>query len=196
MPRIAVTKKNKKPDVILKHAASLFRKKGFSAAGMRELAGEMKIEAPSIYNHFNSKAHILEKICENIAEKFTGHLKETEKKELSAAKKLEQLIRFHIKIMVTHFDELFVANHEWKHLPEVAQNDFLQQRKNYEQAMVQMIKQGITEGDLKNHHPLITALTILSALRGLEFWHKYHGLVKEKMLENNIVQQLLTGIKK
>lgn len=196
MARIVVPKKTTKLQVISQNAALLFRQKGYSAASMRELAELINIEAPSLYNHIDNKAHLLQLICEDIAGKFTRHLEEVEANELPASKKLEQLIRFHIKMMVTHFDALFVANHEWKHLPELAQTAFLQQRKNYENGMVQIIKQGITEGELKNHHPQIAALTILSALRGLEFWHKYHKLVKEKILENNIVQQLLTGIKK
>lgn len=182
--------------MIAGHAATLFREKGYNAASMRELADRMGIEAPSLYNHIDNKAEILQTICSSVADKFTKHLEEIELKEITAAKKLEALIRFHIKIMVTHFDSLFVSNHEWRHLPDQAKKEFLQKRKNYETGMVQIIKQGITDGELKNHHPQIAALTILSALRGLEFWHKYHGIVKEKLLENNIVQQLLTGIKK
>ena len=94
LPRIVVTKKNKKSDVILKHAAALFRIKGYPAASMRELAAEMKIEAPSLYNHFSSKANILENICENVAERFTTHLKETEEKTLCLCVSLKEIKLF------------------------------------------------------------------------------------------------------
>ncbi len=194
MAKILTTKKQTKSAVITKVASLLFREKGYNAASMRELAEQLNVEAPSLYNHINSKAELLRNICGEVAEAFTNNLDEITEEPISSSKKLEKLIRFHIKTTLSNFDMLFVANHEWRHLPEPWLSEFLQQRKNYENRMVQIIKQGILAGEFKNHQPQVAALTILSALRGLEFWQKYNKLNNVKALENNIVQQLLTGI--
>ena len=180
--------------MITLEAAALFREKGYNSASMRELAERLNVEAPSLYNHISSKTELLKNICWQVAESFTSHMAVVEKEEIPAAKKLELLIRFHIKTTLTHFDLLFVANHEWRHLPEPLLTNFLQQRKSYENRVVQIIKQGILAGELKHHQPQVAALTILAALRGLEFWQKYNKLNNVRALENNIVQQLLTGI--
>ena len=44
---------------ILRVAANLFKKKGYSAVTMRDLAKAMGIKAASLYNHINSKQEIL-----------------------------------------------------------------------------------------------------------------------------------------
>jgi AcrR family transcriptional regulator len=51
-------------------AQKLFKTKGYAAVGMRELAKEVGIEAPSIYNHYKSKDDILREICFDISEQF------------------------------------------------------------------------------------------------------------------------------
>ena len=194
MAKIQVSRNISRNDVILKCAAGLFRKKGFRATSMRELAEVLGIEAPSLYNHIGSKSELLQNICLNIARQFTIHIERLETSEFTATKKIEKLIRFHIQIMLKSFDEVFVANHEWKQLPEPFLNDFLSQRKAYETQMVQFVKDGINSGEFRKIHPQVTVLTILSAVRGLEFWQKHKGQVNTKALENNIVQHLIKGI--
>jgi AcrR family transcriptional regulator len=194
MAKIKVSRNISRNDVILKSAAKLFRQKGFRATSMRELADALGIEAPSLYNHIGSKSELLQDICLDVARQFTTHIDSLEKLELSATKKIEKLIRFHIQIMLKSFDEVFVANHEWKQLPEPFLAQFLQQRKAYETQMVQFVKDGIHNGEFRKIHPQVTVLTILSAVRGLEFWQKHKDQVNTKALENNIVQHLIKGI--
>ncbi len=183
-----------KKDSILKKAATLFRTKGFKASSMRELALAMGVEAPSLYNHIGSKSELLQSICAKVAQDFQNHLQEVETSGEPAIEKLEKLIRFHIQMMLQSFDEVCVSNHEWKYLEEPHLGNFLQQRKNYEQRMILLVKHGIDEKVLKNIHPQVAVLTILSAVRGLEFWQRYKKELDATVLENNMVNHLLTGI--
>ena len=43
--------------------------------------------------------------------------------------------------MMENFDEVYVANHEWKHLQEPYLSDFLNIRRNYEKSLVASLKQ-------------------------------------------------------
>ena len=181
-------------DLIIKKAASLFRKKGFSASSMRELAVTIGVEAPSLYNHIGSKSELLQAICNEVAHTFNMHLDNTLLLQGSVKNKLEKLIRFHIRMMLESFDEVYVANHEWKHLPKPMLSNFLSQRRMYEKHFVQLIKDGIEQGKLKNIHPHVAALTILSAVRGLEFWQRHRKQLSMEELENNMVQHLLNGL--
>ena len=52
-----------KKDIILKKAAGLFHKKGYSATTMRELAQVVGIEASSLYRHINSNEELLILFC-------------------------------------------------------------------------------------------------------------------------------------
>ncbi|MDB5203055.1 MAG: transcriptional regulator, TetR family [Ferruginibacter sp.] len=194
MAKIKVATHGSKKDAILKKAASLFRKKGFASSSMRELAESIGVEAPSLYNHIGSKSELLQDICFKVANDFTLQLREVESSAAGNTGKIEQLIRFHVRMMLQSFDEVYVSNHEWKHLKEPHLSNFLAQRKLYEGKLVQLIREGITEKELKNLHPHVAALTILSAVRGLEFWQRHKKDISTDVLENNMVQHLLNGL--
>ncbi len=194
MAKIKTLANGSKKDVILKNASALFRKKGFKATSLRELAETMDIEAPSLYNHIDSKAALLEEICFGVAKDFTEYMNLIIGSKESAVDKLSKLIRFHIQKIYTDFDNVFVSNHEWKQLSKKQLVEFLIQRKAYENAFVEIINEGVKKKLFKTLHPQITVLTILSAVRGLEFLHSHKNEFSIEILEENMVQHLLTGI--
>ncbi len=194
MAKIKAARNGSKKDAIAQKAAVLFKAKGFSAASMRELADAVGVEAPSLYNHIGSKSELLQTICFNIANEFTAHLDKTENTTTGFVSKLENIIRFHIRMMLEKFDEVFVANHEWKYLQEPYLSNFLNQRRAYEKRLVALIEQGIKKKEIKNINPYVAVLTILSAVRGLEFWQRHKKNISMQVLENDMVDHLLKGI--
>ena len=161
---------------------------------MRDLAISVGVEAPSLYNHIGSKSELLQDICFTIADEFTLHLDKTESSKGPLLNKLEEIIRFHIHMMLEEFDEVFVANHEWKYLEEPQLANFLNQRRSYEKRLVALVEEGIKSNEFKNSNPYVTVLTILSALRGLEFWLRHKKNFSAQELENDMVEHLLKGI--
>ncbi|MBP6024687.1 TetR/AcrR family transcriptional regulator [Ferruginibacter sp.] len=196
MAKIKSGKNASKKDIIIKKAALLFRTKGFNAASMRELAEAVGVEAPSLYNHIGSKSELLQAICLKVANEFTTQLDETENINTGITNKIELIIRFHINMMLEEFDEVFVANHEWKHLQEPFLSNFLNQRRGYEKKLVTLIEEGIKKKELKNINPYVAILTLLSAVRGLEFWQRHKKNISTKVLEDDMVTHLLNGITK
>lgn len=194
MSKIKAAKNGTKKDVITQKGATLFRKKGFASSSMRELAESIGVEASSLYNHIGSKSEILQIICFKVANDFNMHLNEVEKTPCSAVVKLENLIRFHIHMMLDTYDEVYVANHEWKQLEEPFLSNFLNQRKIYEGRLVEIINEGISSGEFKEINPHVAVLIILSAVRGLELWQRHKKNVSTEELENDMVNHLLNGL--
>jgi TetR/AcrR family transcriptional regulator, cholesterol catabolism regulator len=58
------SKSEKSRDAILKSAAKLFGRQGFSATTLRQIASKAKIEAGSIYYYFGSKDAILDEVLD------------------------------------------------------------------------------------------------------------------------------------
>ena len=194
MAKINPGKNTSRKDVIIEKASALFRLKGFTAASMREIADAVGVEAPSLYNHIGSKSEILQAICIKIADEFTSHISIIEKTSGSKIDLIENIIRFHIRMMLDKYDEIYVANHEWKHLKEPFLGSFLNQRRGYEKKLVHLIEQGIKAKEIKKINPYVAVLNILSAVRGLEFWHRHKKNVSPEVLENDMVNHLLKGI--
>ena len=196
MAKIKTQINGTKKEVILANAAALFRKKGFKATSLRELADTMGIEAPSLYNHISSKAELLQDICFNVGKDFTTYLEEMVSAKINPEEKLKKLIQFHIQKIYTDFDNVFVSNHEWKHLQKKQLGEFLKQRKTYENKFIAIVEDGINLKLFKQLNPQIVVLTILSAVRGIEFLHSHINEISINTLEENMVQHLLTGITK
>jgi AcrR family transcriptional regulator len=194
MAKIASSKNGTKKQVIIEKAAWLFKSKSYSATSMRELAEALGVEAPSLYNHIGSKSELLEAICFKVGDQFTEQIGLIEKHPAGALDRIEAIIRFHIQMMLENFDEVYVANHEWKHLREPLLSDFLAIRRNYEKALTALVAEGIRNSEIRLVNPWVAVLTILSAVRGIEFWQRNHRNVPEQELEDDMVNHLLKGI--
>jgi len=175
-------------------AATLFRTRGFSASSMRVLAEKMGVEAPSLYNHIGSKSELLRNICFRIANEFLNNMKQVQQLKSDERSKIEAIIRFHIFMMLNHYDEVYVANHEWRQLEDIYRTDFLNLRKQYEQQFIQIISQGIKKGELKKVNPSIAVLVILSAVRGLEFLNLKKKQLDTPNLTTEITDHLIKGL--
>ena len=195
MAKIQVQRNGTKKAAIITKAAALFRRKGFASSSMRELADSIGVEAASLYNHIGSKQEILQTVCFDVAEKFNMHFADVRAMKGSTIAKVEELIRFHIRMMLNNYDEVYVANHEWRQLPEPALTRFIQQRHAYEHSFIKIIEEGIINKDFRKIHPHVAVLTILSAVRGLEFWHRHNKHVSIASLQDDMVNQLLNGLK-
>src|ERR1043165_10272354 len=111
-------RKASKKDLILQKAAAMFREKGFAATSMRDLAETVGIKAASLYNHIRSKNEILKAICFDVANRFTEHMEKIESGKEEPIKKIELILRYHIRQMIEQFEQVVVSDREWKHLDE------------------------------------------------------------------------------
>ena len=139
MAKIRSKKNSSKKDIIIEKASKLFREKGFGAASMRDLAENVGVEAASLYNHIQSKSEILQAICFKVANDFLSHLEAVQASPEPALKKMELIIRFHIRMMMDQYEFVYISDHEWRHLPEPYLSNFLNQRRNYRRSLSDMI---------------------------------------------------------
>jgi TetR/AcrR family transcriptional regulator, cholesterol catabolism regulator len=196
MAKIIPGKNGSKKDVITQKASALFRKKGFTATSMRDIAESIGVEAPSLYNHIESKNAILKDVCFRIARRFTNNLREVELSSELYLLKIENIIRFHISMMIEEYESVYISDHEWMHLPEPFLSDFKTQRRNYRSRLAAILQKGIDNKEISVIDPYVAVLTILSAISGIESWQRSGKKMDAKSLEENMVKILVDGLKK
>jgi len=196
MAKIRGKKNSTKKEVIIEKASKLFREKGFGAASMRDLAVHVGVEAASLYNHIQSKSEILQAICFRVANEFISHLDTVQASRESSLKKMEMIIRFHIRMMMDQYEYVDISDHEWRHLPEPYLSNFLNQRRNYRKILAELIGEGIVKDEIKPIEPYVAVLTILSAISGIVSWQRSRKHISADVLENNMVKYLIEGLKK
>ena len=195
MAKIKSGKNGTKKEVIIDKATRLFMEKGFGSASMRDIAEHVGVEAASLYNHIQSKSEILQDICFKVANQFITNLEQVEASSATALEKMETLIRFHIRMMLQQYESIYISDHEWRHLPEPYFCNFLNQRRHYLKRMYAIIEQGVQAGQMKQIEPYVAVLTILSAISGIESWHRSRKIITEEVLEENMVKFLVEGLK-
>ncbi len=174
----------------------MFREKGFPATSMRDLAEAVGIEAASLYNHIQSKSEILQEIVFRTANDCNVHMESIDERPLDNLRKIESLIRFHVQMMLTRFNEYYVMTNEWIHLSEPYLTNFTTQRRSYVQKMEAILDEGIRQKQMRPVLPYVAMLTILSSVRGLEFWHRSGKKISPQTMEDNMVNHLIGGLKK
>lgn len=179
---------------ILEEAAGLFKANGFNATSMRLLAEQTGMEAASLYNHISSKEELLREICFSVANDFNAHLLQLEADDSCASRKMEAIIRFHIHMLLTKYNDVYVSNRDWKHLKEPWLTNFLTQRKQYENRLAAIIQQGIDAGKFKPVHPHVAVLTILAAVRSIEYLQRSKKTISSKQIADDLVMLLLKGL--
>jgi AcrR family transcriptional regulator len=192
----ATRKKASKKEFILKKAAQMFREKGFAATSMRDLAETVGIEAASLYNHIRSKNEMLESICFDVANRFTIFMDELESGNQGTIKKIETLLRFHIKQMIETFEEVIVCDREWKHLDEHYLSNFHNQRRSYRKRFAAIIEEGISKNEIKKIDAPTAVLIMLHSVNGIESWHRSTAKISAKELEDNMVLIMVDGLRK
>jgi AcrR family transcriptional regulator len=196
MAKIQGKRNSTKKEVIIEKASRLFREKGFGAASMRDLAEHVGVEAASLYNHIQSKSEILQTICFKVANEFMTNLEAVETSPQSTLKKMEAIIRLHIRMMLDQYEFVYIADHEWRHLQEPYLSNFLNQRRNYRKRLGDIIEDGIGRGEIKQIDPYTAVLVILSAISGIDSWQRSRKTTSAEALETNMVKYLIEGLKK
>ncbi|MCR9182058.1 MAG: TetR/AcrR family transcriptional regulator [Flavobacteriaceae bacterium] len=179
---------------ILSKAAKLFKKRGYSAVTMRDLADELNIKAASLYNHISSKQEILATIIIDVAENFTNGMQQIKNQPLTTLEKLKKIILLHIDLTVKSPDAMACLNNDWMHLEEKLPY-FVQMREDYEENFRSILKEGIAQGEIANRDPEIMLFSLLSTLRTLYIWYTKKDGVDAKTLKEQMPATLLNGIR-
>jgi len=183
-------------EVITLTAARLFRKKGYKATSMKDIAEEIGIKAASIYNHINSKQELLSEMLLKMATLFSKGMNDIyTMPSLGAEGKLERLIALHTRLTTEHTDAVALITNEWVHLETPAKEEYIALRDQYEDYFRSIIVEGKKEGVFKDLDTEIILFSTLSTLRWLYSWYSKNRQFNIIELEVQITQCLVTGIK-
>jgi TetR/AcrR family transcriptional regulator, cholesterol catabolism regulator len=176
-------------------ATALFRRRGYAATSMRELAAALGIEAGSIYSHIKSKEELLHRICFRVADEFMAGLQAANADaDAPAATHLRRAIESHVRVLIHDVDASAVFLHELRHLSEPALSEFVQLQRGYEAAFREMIARGVADGALRTPDPAFATLTLFASLTWLPNWYRTDGKLTPDQIAERLTDQLLYGL--
>ncbi|NQY61368.1 TetR/AcrR family transcriptional regulator [Cognatishimia sp.] len=155
-------------------AQRLFARHGYAAVSMRQIATEVGVQVGALYNYTPDKQTLLVGLM-------TSHLEELlsawgqEGAVATAAARLEQFTRFHIRFHKERPDAVFIAYMELRNLTPKNFETVEVLRRRYEGALEEILRSGVTEGAFAIADTKVATMGIIAMLTGLNTWFREDG---------------------
>ncbi|HEY9287605.1 MAG TPA: TetR/AcrR family transcriptional regulator [Candidatus Dormibacteraeota bacterium] len=161
---------NVRVDQVLETATRLFTERGYDAASVRDLAAELAMRPSSLYHHFQGKQHILFAICAGMQTDFNAAVMPLFKTGKGPVETLRDAFREQIRFSLARKGEVLVSIRERRSLPPELRRQVNQLRREYRDAIIEVIEEGRRQRLFKVADSTIAAMALLDMISGLFQW--------------------------
>ncbi len=128
------------------------------------------MQKASLYHHIESKADLLWDVARDGALAFHAALDEVDER-LSAVEKLRLALRAHLRVVAEQLDIATVFVREWRYLDGARREEFLAERRRYEERIRALFRDGVEQSELRTDLDVsVAALVFLSAANWAYTW--------------------------
>ena len=155
---------------LTRQAARLFAEKGYHGTSVGDLAEAMGVQKGSLYAHIDSKADLLWDVARDGAAAFHVALDGVDE-TLPATEKIRLALRAHLRVVAEQLDVATVFIREWRYLEGERREEFIAERRRYEERFRSLFREGRELGELRADLDDATAtLLALSAANWAYTW--------------------------
>ena len=155
-------------------ALQLFARHGYAAVSMRQIAGEVGVQAGALYNYTPDKQTLLFDLMK-------GHMDELlaawagQGQTADPISALENFTRFHIRFHSKRPEAVFISYMELRNLSPENFAEIEALRRAYEDALADILRAGVAAGDFAVADPKIAAMAVIAMLTGVNTWYSEAG---------------------
>jgi TetR/AcrR family transcriptional regulator, cholesterol catabolism regulator len=133
---------------LVRQAARLFAEKGYHGTSTGDLAEAMGVQKGSLYAHISSKADLLWEVAHEGAEAFHAAL-DAIPEAVSPSERIRLALRAHLRVVAEQLDVATVFVREWRYLEGDRLNEFVGERRRYEERFRALFREGRELGELR-----------------------------------------------
>lgn len=155
-------------------ALALFARHGYAAVSMRQIAGEVGVQAGALYNYTSDKQSLLYDLMRgHLADLLAAWAAEPPARDPMQA--LERFTRFHIRFHSARPDEVFIAYMELRNLTPGNFAEIEKLRRAYESELETILRDGVAAELFAVPEPRVTAMALIAMLTGVNTWFRTTG---------------------
>jgi Transcriptional regulator len=163
-------------------AVDLFYRNGYNATSLKDIAKALNLQAPSLYNHIESKQMLLQQIMFDGLESLMREFDEAVGSTSDTVEQLRRGTEAHIRHHARSRVEAHVNTYEIPSLEEPARSRLLAKRRQYARSWEALIQRGIDEHVFDTNQAKLAAFSIIDLGAGVARWYRPGGEVAEKVL--------------
>jgi AcrR family transcriptional regulator len=163
-------------------ALTLFAERGYLGTSMRDIAGELGLRAPSLYNHLTSKQELLRGIMTATMEDLLADHWAAVSTTGDVAEQLRRALEAHVRYHARYPREVRIGNAELRNLEQPAGDLVRKMRRDYSRAWQDIIVRGVDEGRFETASPQLACYAMLEMGIGISLWYHEGGRLSESEL--------------
>jgi AcrR family transcriptional regulator len=153
-------------------AARLFAEKGYHGTSIGDIAEALGVQKGSLYSHISSKEDLLYETLTDGAAAFHAAL-DAIPDDAAPVEKIRLALRGHLRVVAEQLDVATVFVQEWRYLEGPRRDEFLAERRRYEERIRELLREGRDLGELRaDLDEGAAALLLLSAANWAYTWLK------------------------
>jgi AcrR family transcriptional regulator len=157
---------------LTREAAKLFAQKGYHGTSIGDIAEALGVQKGSLYSHIASKEDLLWETLQEGAAAFHAAL-DGIPDDLPPVDKIRAALRGHLRVVAEQLDVATVFVQEWRYLEGARREEFVAERRRYEERIRELLREGRDLGDLRSDlDDAAAALLFLSAANWAYTWLK------------------------
>lgn len=153
---------------------TLFARYGYAAVSMRQIAGEVGVQAGALYNYTADKQSLLFDLLKGHMDDLRTAL-DAQPNSASPQDRLEAFTRFHIRFHLERPQAVFISYMELRNLTPENFRVIENMRRSYEGVLEAILKTGRDAGEFHVADTKVTALAIIAMLTGVNTWYRSGG---------------------
>lgn len=156
-------------------AVKAIAKHGFEAASLRDIAKEVGIRAPSLYNYISSKEQLLYELMKDPLTSMLTEYRALVKNIDEPVGKLRVFVQVHLNFHLHSRLDVFIGNMELRSLSASHYRTISNLREEYARALQGIIEEGVKAGVFDSPEPRVMSLVMLGMLSGVCNWYQPNG---------------------
>ncbi len=191
-----------KREELVRTAARLFRKKGYKATTLNDIAQEAGLDRATVYYYVGNKEEFFRESVKGILDSNTSEAERlVRSKTIEPREKLKRIVERLMASYEENYPHMYVYIQEEMH--QVAEQDtpwahqMVEQTHRFEKAVLTMISQGIARGVFRDDLSVqLTANALFGMFNWTHRWHKPGGKLTAQEISDAFCKVFFEGIQK
>jgi AcrR family transcriptional regulator len=161
---------------VLDTATEIFSQKSFNGTSVQDLADALGILKGSLYYYIDSKDDLLFRIFDRVHDDAYRIVEEARELDAPPLERLRTYLESYIAFFLMNVRRMTLYVREWQHLDKQHKSRIVEQRKIYEDFIVDLITEAQAQGDVAGSiNARYAAFFIIGAVSSLPDWYSPRG---------------------
>lgn len=180
---------------IIQAAAQIFRKKGYHATSMQDIADAVDLQKATLYHHVENKQDILFTILEHALDLLIGDMRAVVDSDLSPNEKLRLAMQVYMGRLTGDADLAAVLLLEYRSLEKRLRSRHAERRDRYETLWRKIVEEGVEQGVFRQIDVSMATFAIMGVQNWMITWYRDGGRLTALELSDHFSDLFLEGLR-